>query len=290
MSARLRTVLNRPLLRRARVGTAATSLASLVAFFVPFFLLSEELSWKRELLELTQDALDDGSVTEAKLPGAYGTLGNAARGIGICELLTEGDTSDRHFRVAAEYCAREIRGLDRRDDGVQPGSYADRPLRCQDALYTAVLSGDGDILEAIAELTLETTDSLPERHPGFAPVYHHITSLALYVVGSENRAREELDNIRPTVETHEEMVDLYQGWRTSLRGLLDDDEAELSEGISRLLRDHHERKGDDPEYADEFVSLDASAYLSIGSRASLEISLESFDPELRDYLLVPPRA
>lgn len=79
----------------------------------------------------------------------------------------------------------------------------------------------------------------------------------------------------------------YAGWQAPLQGLLDGDRGNLVDGIDRLLRDHHERKGDDPEHADEFVSLDTSVYFLLARGAGMDIDLERFDEDLREYLLVP---
>lgn len=242
--------------------------------------IEDDLSWKRRVVELTEEMLDEGSVAEDRIRSSHRTLGNAARGIGIDELLLYGETSGQHFQDGARELIDTLAGSEQDPD---------RPLHCRDALYTAALSGDESVLKRAAERTVETNESF-QSHPLFASVYHHVVSLSWYLLGDEARARAGLDGIEATDDDDAELTDVFVGRRTCLRGLLDRDAKTATDGLSTLLRSHHRRKGDDPEGADHFVSLDASVYLLLAKRAGLDIDPQSFDKELCDYLLTPPWA
>ncbi|SER42880.1 hypothetical protein [Natrinema salaciae] len=236
-----------------------------------------------EAYEKNHNRMEKGEVVTDALPFVEGRIADSALGVGICEsLLGNSDEALSWFGRAANHSVKIIELVDEYEDSIEDSYQWHQPTQCSDALYAAILSQqDAYIDDAISHTYDLDQEWILENHSDFSHVLYHALALAAYIDGNESQAiswNKKLSDI-----DHEYLK--YDGLQLALAGLIEEDSSQFSHGLEKILSNHHDKRGTNPDAPTQFVSVEGSSNLLLTNDVDIDPNDVEIEDSLRDFLL-----
>lgn len=244
--------------------------------------LSDKIDRTVSMREEAIDQIEDGDVPAENLPRAKRNLASDCRAIAVYQfVLGECSEGRAEFRAAADHYRTALELTRDRHDAPQKGE----PIRLRMLLEAALLSGDDDLVEAAADLTLETPPSFVETYPVYD--FYHYYAMALATAIAETGELESfLQRLDDAVEdldpehTEGDVRGHYRSRSSALAGIASRDEAQFDSGISDVLAHHAESSSLDSTQPKELVCIGGAALLVLARRKGMDVHVDSeFVPE-----------
>ncbi|WP_168215782.1 Imm49 family immunity protein [Halorussus ruber] len=230
----------------------------------------------KDMIDDSKENLKQGEVPHDRVHLVYNSLGGDYRSLGVySSLLGEESKACEQFAEAVDYYLSGVRTARERQDEITKGNRESEPSYLLDALYTAPLACDEELLDEVARTTLEMDTTYVTEFPDMDFKYYAAKALASVILDTgEAKANfqslnNSLDGLRP------EMRQFFGAIATFVEGILATDEDMVAEGIQQLLDHHSSTVKGEPTTTKEAVSLPATALLLLARKKETGVSIES---------------
>ena len=218
-----------------------------------------------------------GKVPPERLRIIYFDLGLDSETIAVHSiLLGDRDEALKWFRKSSEYYFLQVESQ-RSLKGTC--SWEGEMGECKNAFYMAVLSGDRELIKRCVGQSLGICAEYPEKYPDLANSYFYLVAFTRYLNGELELAREALDGIRVDDKKN---IELYNGLKDGLRGLIACDHQRLVSGLNKILIFHAKSVNSKMPY--HLISIDATVLTKIAREKEIIVKPDDTDKDLGKYI------
>lgn len=214
---------------------------------------------------------------------AFYTLGRNAQAVAVDYLLLD-DVESATAWFQKTSCAYSMSVVKAREFfDVLPAKTSikeSEPGRCEQALNTAVLSGDDDTLSKAISVTLGLGNNYPKEVKPPIPNYYYAMSLAFFLTCEPDRAFGYAQSIKRGDRPYEPY---FEGINASLSGLIKSDRVMMLDGLRTLLLSHSRIFGRDLD-SEGLVCFPASSLVKLARKRGMNIGPEDFEEKYRKYI------
>lgn len=230
-----------------------------------------------------RNRIEEGEVVTDALPFIQGRLADSALGAGICERrLGNSDEALSWFGRAADHSVKIIELVDEYEESIEDSYQWHQPTQCTNALYAAILSRQETYIDAAISQTYDLDrEWILENHFDFAHVLYHASALAAYLDGNVSRA---ISWNRKIADLDHEYLK-YDGLQLALAGLIEEDPSQFSLGLEKILTNHQNKYGTNPEAPTHFISVEGSSYLHLAINTGINMNKIEIERPLCAFLL-----
>ncbi|MFC7046022.1 Imm49 family immunity protein [Halobacteriaceae archaeon GCM10025711] len=239
--------------------------------------IESERAYALKRFEKISAGLENGEVVDESLYLAHGGLGDYSKELGVWSLI-EGATAEaiEWFETAADHYTESIRERRVHREIIEKAAWGNEPYALADAMFSAILSGDGDLIEDAARTALDADETYTEEFPGTTAWYYFAVGLAGVLIDEPTERERGLSGLRAAHDSlAAKFKQFFAGRITVLESFAANDAARVEEGLQTMLDDHADDAPANTTSPDELICVPAMALLVLARRRGLDVDVES---------------